>query len=89
MAAGPDLPWLRRKCQPRLARQIDPGSSIYLERLTKTSGEGLVNCLRFPQIGEAIFASASGTRIVKIPKLELCYSPPTGKSGVVLNKPSV
>ncbi|MEY2606100.1 MAG: hypothetical protein QOH31_3916 [Verrucomicrobiota bacterium] len=60
MAAGPDLPWLRRKCQLRLARQIDPGSSIYLERPTKTSGEGLVNCLRFPQIGETIFANASG-----------------------------
>ncbi len=52
MAASPDLPWLRRKCQPRLAREIDPASSIYVERPTKTSGEGLANCLRFPQIGE-------------------------------------
>jgi hypothetical protein len=64
MAAGPDLPWLRRKCQPRLAREIHPASSIYLERPTKTPGEGLANFLRFPQIGETIFANGGVTPIL-------------------------
>ncbi len=55
-----------RKSQPRLAREVHLASSIYLERPTKTSGEGLANFLRFPTDWRDHFRKRDGRRATLI-----------------------